>query len=196
LAGKWWWRAVLVVGLLMVMTAGIWSAFLSNTSRDISAAPPYQEGAFGDWAETDGDDGCDQMIDALVRDIHNEKQDGCKLAGGWLVSPYTGILLEPGHDIPVVVNHVVSERWAWEHGAWKWERSARQSFYNDLDNLLVVEAGVQVVKDGRGPEEWLPDVDTCAYTQRFVEVAQKYGLTVPVETLAVLSTECDGVIPR
>jgi len=206
MVGKWWrswpFSLLLVIGMLMVVTAAIWSAFLSTMSHDSSAAPaiapPYQEGAFGDWAETDDDGGCDQMIDALVRDLHNEKQDGCKISGGWIVSPYTGILLEPGFDddIPLVVNHVVSERWAWDHGAWKWDRDARQQFYNDLDNLLVVESAVQVVKSGRGPEAWLPDVDTCAYTQRFVEVAQKYGLTVPVETLAVLSAECDTVIPR
>jgi hypothetical protein len=120
------------------------------------------------------------------------------VSGGWLVSPYTGLLLEPGSadDIPIVVNHVVSERWAWEHGAWKWDRSGRSVFYNDLDNLMAVEAGVQRTKDGQGPESWLPDTDTCAYTQRFVEVANKYSLTVPLSTRMALAAECDLPIPN
>jgi hypothetical protein len=201
--GKWWrswpFSLLLVAGMLVVVTAAVWSTWLTTAVHDAEEtdAPPYMEGAFGDWTDTD-DNGCDQRIDALVRDLHNEKLERCRVSGGWLVSPYTGILLEPGYanDIPLTVNHVVSERWAWDHGAWRWDGPARVLFYNDLDNLMVVESGVQRDKAGLGPEDWLPDLDTCAYTQRFVEIVGKYGLDLPVQTEIVLSNECDLPVPN
>jgi len=198
-----WWRTwpfslLLVIGMLLVCTAGSWWTWLQTAVHEAppTVTPSYQEGAFGDWADTDKS-GCDSRSDALARDLHNEKRVGCKIFGGWLVSPYTGLLLEPGldNDIPVTVNHIVPEKWAWVNGAWKWDQEARQHFYNDLDNLIVIEAGVQRAKAGQGPENWLPDIDACFYTQRFVEIAKRYGLRIPVETDAALSAECGSPIP-
>jgi len=197
-----WWRTwpfslLLVIGMLLVCTSGTWWTWLQTTTHEAAptVTPSYQEGAFGDWADTDKN-GCTQQVDALSRDLNNEARTGCTLTGGWLTSPYTGLLLEPGHDgIALVVNHIVPERWAWVNGAWKWDREARSLFYNDLDNLVVVEAGVQRAKAGQGPEDWLPDLETCFYTQRFVDIAKRYGLRIPVETEGTLSIECESPIP-
>jgi len=78
----------------------------------------------------------------------------------------------------VQIDHVVPVQWACEHGADTWSREKRHEFFNDMDYLMVVGAGINGAKGARGPDEFLPwkrDL-ACDYVKLFLDGVRKYDL--------------------
>ena len=137
----------------------------------------YSRSYFGDgWASVDG---CDVRNIVLQRDLTDKTMlDSCRVQGGVLSDPYTGrtIHFERG-DGEVEIDHIVPLSYAWKNGADKWSTEQRIAFANDTDNLLAVNKGDNRAKSDKSPEQWLPRINRCEYSQKFAEIAENYGLT-------------------
>jgi hypothetical protein len=86
------------------------------------------------------------------------------------------------------LDHVVPLKFAHGHGADKWSREKKQTFANDLDNLLLVNASLNRQKGAKGLDEWLPPnhVYLCEYITHFNTVIAKYELSyIPSEQRVV-----------
>jgi hypothetical protein len=160
----------------------------------------YLRDAFGgDWVDTDHD-GCNQRDDVLLRDAvpgttRVQQQGSCDhdvLAGTWH-DPYTGrtLQLTDLKDLrqaeAIQVDHVVPLAEAWVSGARSWTRERRETFANDLGELLAVDGPTNMSKGDDDPAAWRPRQGyRCAYARRWIAVKERYALSVDPPEKAAL----------
>jgi hypothetical protein len=160
----------------------------------------YVRDAFGsDWIDTDGD-GCNQRDDVLLRDAvpgttRVQQQGACDhdvLAGTWH-DPYTGRTLhftdlkDLSQAEAIQIDHVVPLAEAWVSGARTWSKARRETFANDLRELLAVDGPTNMSKGDGDPAAWRPRKGyQCSYARRWIAVKARYGLAVDPSEKAVL----------
>jgi hypothetical protein len=137
------------------------------------------------WADIDGN-GCDQRNDVLHRDLTEvqvrEGTHDCVVVSGVLADPYTGasvpFVKAQAADVPI--DHVVPLAAAWVQGAAQWPAEQRQSFANDLGNLMATTRSENSAKGDSTADEWVPSDPAygCSYATVVVTVKQRYALSV------------------
>jgi len=155
---------------------------VSDDAAD-SADFEYDRDEFGKaWKDIDRN-GCDQRNDVLRRDLTKRHTkpgtNGCVLASGVLKSEYTGKTIKfTRGDGDIAIDHVVSLAEAWRTGASDWKKSKREKFANDPFNLEAVETDVYKAKEDEPPVYWIPDIEQCDYTNRYLSIKHRYRLGV------------------
>ncbi len=160
----------------------------------------YVRDAFGsDWIDTDGN-GCNQRDDVLLRDAVRgstrvQQQGACDhdvLAGTWH-DPYTGRTLtftnlkDLGQAEAIQIDHVVPLAEAWVSGARHWSGARRETFANDLGELLAVDGPTNMSKGDGDPASWRPRKGyQCAYARRWIAIKTRYALAVDDSEKAAL----------
>jgi len=137
------------------------------------------------WADVDHN-GCDQRNDVLHRDLTQvqvrEGTHDCVVVAGVLDDPYTGtsIPFAKADAAEVPIDHVVPLAAAWVQGAAAWPLAQRESFANDLSNLIATTREANAAKGDSTADEWVPGDATygCSYATVVVTVKQEYGLSV------------------
>ncbi len=147
------------------------------------------------WADVDRN-GCDQRNDVLHRDLTavqvREGTHDCVVVGGVLDDPYTGqtVTFVKADAAEVPIDHVVPLAAAWVQGAAAWSAEQRQSFANDLANLMATTRAANSAKGDSTAEEWVPADPSygCSYATVVVTVKSHYALAVtPAEATALQS---------
>lgn len=102
--------------------------------------------------------------------------DGCYVSAGRWIDPFGGKTLTRASDIDI--DHVIPLKWAHAHGAANWPRDRKEQFANDPDNLLAVDDGLNQSKGAKGPDQWMPPMETfhCTYLSQWQHVLTKYQL--------------------
>ncbi|MEU5428262.1 HNH endonuclease family protein [Streptomyces olivoreticuli] len=103
------------------------------------------------------------------------------LTGSW-TSEYD----DTPFDTPrgVDIDHIVPLKAAWNSGASTWDVAKREKFANDVSpntpQLIAVSASSNRSKGDRRPDQWMPPepVAQCPYSEAWVAVKSKYGLSV------------------
>ncbi len=161
----------------------------------------YRRDAFGsDWVDTD-DNGCNQRDDVLLRDAVRgttrvQTQGACDhdvVAGTWH-DPYTGRTLtftdlkDLRQAEAIQIDHVVPLAEAWVSGARRWSRARRETFANDLDELLAVDGPTNMSKGDGDPASWRPRRGyQCTYSRRWIAVKTRYRLEIDGSEKAALN---------
>jgi hypothetical protein len=142
----------------------------------------YSRAQFGPAWPTEN--GCDARNEVLRRDLeHPMLQGPCTVETGTLISPYTGgtiSFVRGPNSTAVQIDHVVALGDAWQTGAQSWTASKRETFANDLVELLAVDEHSNEQKGDADAASWLPSKKAfrCEYVDIQVEVKVKYGLWV------------------
>ncbi|MDG1122335.1 MAG: HNH endonuclease family protein [Glaciecola sp.] len=162
--------SIILVGC--VISASIDSAYAQSV---------YARSEFGaGWIDSDKDcqntrmEVLNAQSTAPVR-FRSNKQ--CHITAGRWISVFTNKVIQDPTSIDI--DHLVPLKWAWFNGAAQWTREQRIVFANDPVNLLSVEASLNRQKGAKGPEQWLPPKNQCAYVARFFRVIRTYDLTPP-----------------
>jgi len=157
--------------------------------------PDYDRAAFGaGWVDADGDcqnSRTEALIDQSLIDVVFESEDECRAVRGRWISVFTNDVLTAAEDIDI--DHLVPLKWAWERGAFEWTVERRKTFANDPTNLLSVEASLNRQKGAKGPDEWLPPDNRCAYVSRFERIRRRYDIAVDPSERARLGAITDRV---
>jgi hypothetical protein len=77
------------------------------------------------------------------------------------------------------IDHTVPLSWAWRHGADKWIRQQKINYannYQEKNYLLPLSAIANRTKSDKGPDEWLPETNRCAYINIFMDIVDKNRL--------------------
>ncbi len=160
----------------------------------------YVRDAFGsDWVDTDHD-GCNQRDDVLLRDsvpgtTKVAQQGACDhdvLAGSWH-DPYTGRTLhftdlkDLSQAEAIQIDHVVPLAEAWVSGAAGWSRDRRESFANDLHELLAVDGPTNASKGDGDPAAWRPRKGyQCTYAKHWIAIKTAWHLAADPSEVAAL----------
>lgn len=144
------------------------------------------------WNDPGDHSGCDTRSRLLAASLKGvEFKPGtheCKPVAGVLdPDPYTGQVVDLKH---VEVDHIYPLRRSWDAGAWKWTSVQRQSFANDLAELIAVSDRANRAKSDAGLDEWLPRYRPCDYIQRYVSVAVKYRLPITTAERSAAANTC------
>ena len=138
----------------------------------------YSRDMFGKgWADVDGD--CQNtrhevLIKTSTTPVVFKGSNDCSVIRGRWISPFTNEIHINTKSLDI--DHLIPLSWAWSHGAKTWTQDYRESFANDERNLLVVEASLNRQKSDKGPDEWLPPANQCAYIARFERIRKIYSL--------------------
>lgn len=169
-----------------------------TTADPASNAGYDRDSQFGTaWTDNNtaslGGNGCDTRNDILERDLTDGLQDrDCSMVEGTLADPYTGetIVFAPG--LVIQIDHIIPLSYAWQHGAESWTQDQRVQFANDPLNLVAVDGPENQSKSDQGPGTWMPPQEAigCAYSARFAEIADEYGLTVDPADIPVMLEAC------
>lgn len=154
----------------------------------------YDRALYGDWADADGD--CQntrhEMLQMLSTGNTQLTSDGCAVATGRWLDPYTGRIFSSARDLDI--DHLVPLAWAHAHGGYAWDAATRAKFANDPVNLFAVDAATNRAKGAQGPDTWLPPDASfqCQYILRFERVVQSYGLVYDANEAAAISALRDA----
>lgn len=148
-------------------------------SGEADTSVPYNRKDYKHWISIQG--ACDTRETALVRDGSDVMTDPstCKVTSGSWVDPYSGETFTDAKKMDI--DHLIPLQYAHQHGGASWDAAKKQAYANDLDTvLLTVSARENRSKGAAGPGEYMPPLKSyrCEYSQRWVAVSEKYGLTV------------------
>lgn len=148
-------------------------------SGEADTSVPYNRKDYKHWITIQG--ACDTRETALVRDGSDVVTDPstCKVTSGSWVDPYSGETFTDAKKMDI--DHLIPLQYAHQHGGASWDAAKKQAYANDLDTvLLTVSARENRSKGAAGPGEYMPPLKSyrCEYSQRWVAVSEKYGLTV------------------
>lgn len=148
-------------------------------SGEADTSVPYNRKDYKHWVTIQG--ACDTRETALVRDGSDVMTDPstCKVTSGSWVDPYSGETFTDAKKMDI--DHLIPLQYAHQHGGASWDAAKKQAYANDLDTvLLTVSARENRSKGAAGPGEYMPPLKSyrCEYSQRWVAVSEKYGLTV------------------
>ncbi|MDN5930790.1 MAG: HNH endonuclease family protein [Pseudonocardia sp.] len=201
--------AVALTGCGLAVPVPTFAPAAAPSLLDLAALPVrdrdpvgYDREAFGTrWADTDHS-GCDQRNDVLARDLDPDTRrpgtHGCIVETGTLTGPYTGQIVQfqrgRGTSRQVHIDHVVPLADAWRSGANLWTADARETFANDLTNLLATAGRVNMAKGDRTADEWTPTTPAgqCRYARTVVTVKTAYSLSVSEPERAALADTLTG----
>lgn len=168
-----------------------WKAPAGPSSTAVAQPAPYGRELYGSWTDADRD-GCDTRAEVLMRDMRKEqvrREPSCRVISGTLIDRYTGVT-EHVDAAGVDVDHLIALADAHRSGAWRWSRSQRVAFANDMQNLVATRATVNRLKGDNGPSEWWPPDGGCWYAERYLTIKTRYRLQVDAIDRSRVEREC------
>jgi len=155
----------------------IQSGDIQDPAGETAEGGAYDRDLYSHWIDADGDcqDTRQEVVIARGANIRLSA-DGCRVISGIWIGPYTGERYTDPSDLHV--DHVVPLAEAHRSGAAEWPASRKRAFANSLGNLLAVDAGENMSKGADDPSDWMPEKGRCDYVQRWVEVKQRWGLSM------------------
>ncbi|MFD5083428.1 HNH endonuclease family protein [Kitasatospora sp. NPDC058406] len=159
----------------------------------------YVRTAYRHWTDADRN-GCNARKDVIISEAVEapEVGPGCTLAGGTWFSPYDNVVVTDASGLDV--DHVIPLAENWDSGGYGWTAKEREQYANDLSDprtLIAVTARSNRQKADKDVAEWLPTAGyQCHYTQDWVAVKTRWGLSVDPAELAALhriASGCDNV---
>lgn len=132
------------------------------------------------WVDVDGT-GMDTRNEILARDLESTEVDDNVVQYGTATGPYSGESIEHVYgDSQVDIEHVVAVGQAHRNGAGEWDDERKQEFYQDQENLIAVDSGLNQAKGADDVTDWMPPNQGayCEYAAAKVYVKDKYDLTM------------------
>lgn len=143
----------------------------------------YHRELYGEWIDEDKD--CQNtrhevLIKTSLIEPKFKTSKKCQVVSGKWYDPYSGEYFYKASDLDI--DHIWPVKTAHISGASVWSKEKKQKFYNDIENLIPVSAGLNRSKKDRTPSEWLPPNKAfrCEYLQRWSHVQAKYKLKEPI----------------
>lgn len=163
------------------------------------AGIPYVRRDYGGWIDADRD--CqDTRQEVLIAEstvpVTFKTDRGCKVALGRWEAPFSArVFTDPSK---LDIDHLVPLAEAHRSGAWKWNKAKKKAYANDLSypyHLIAVSARENRRKGDRDPKAYMPPNIwfVCRYQVEWINVKQRWGLTVDKEELAALQKSFDEI---
>lgn len=166
---------------------------------DRANTPKYRRKNWRHWIDKDGD--CQNtrhelLIAESLKPVVFKSAKNCTVTIGLWYGSYSGDIYSRASDLDI--DHVVPLNWAYWHGGALWSKAKKQSFANDLENLMVVDDGLNKKKGAKGPDRWLPPLRSyqCKYIRHFDYIVNKYQLKYTVSERAFVHSKLISSTPR
>lgn len=163
---------------------------------------------FGPWKTYSGWSTRDEVLKKYGT---NTNDNGTSFTSGEWYILYTGEnqTYNSKEDISnnLEIDHIVPLSYAYRHGAKDWDQDKREEFCNDYGNdtkwsagsnssfdydngyygnLVVSDKYSNRSKSDKGPSEWMPPTNQLKYAEMWVDICNKYGVSITQEDYNVL----------
>ena len=157
------------------------SLTLSLISADTAPKSTSLRKSFYGWKQISGtcrNQRHEILMQRSQKPVVFKTEEACRVQSGDWVDFYTMQTYQLAED--VTMDHVVSLKYAYDHGAKQWPKKKRVQFYNDEDNLVLTGRQTNAKKNYYAPDEWLPNSQfaQCKYVERWDYIATKYHLII------------------
>lgn len=100
----------------------------------------------------------------------------CKVKSGRWLDQATGKTFTNPRDLDL--DHIVPIDWANDHGGAEWPSDKKRRFYNDTNNLWLIDKSANRSKGAKPPWLWMPArrKTRCWYVRQFARVVRSYRL--------------------
>lgn len=196
---------ILLGGALPAESASTYSAPLRTAVKSLPVAAEANSGYnrdkhFGDWKDADRD--CQNgRAEVLLQETRAKTTyttaKKCTVKTGKWVTTWDNKTHTKASTVQV--DHTVPVHEAYGSGARNWSQDRRIAFYNDLGDKRTLNAQTSKLnssKGSRGPEQWMPPKNKCAYLGDWVAVKKRWGLRVDSTektALTRLAASCPNV---
>lgn len=135
----------------------------------------YDRGQWKHWVGDRCNDTRQQVLREQAKSFKLDG-DGCKVASGEWLDPYTGKTFTDPSKLDI--DHIYALGAAAKNGGNGWDAAKKQTFANDKSHLLAVSASANRSKSDRNPDAWWPENEaySCQFATKYVDVAAKYDL--------------------
>ena len=183
-----------------VYQAPLWAAIDGLVVAEEDNSGYDRERYFGSWTDDDGDcQNTRQEVLAMETTAPLAySQDGCEVTGGqWFTFWEHRLHASPS---TLQIDHTVPVHEAWGSGARYWSQERRVAYLNDVGDPRSLNAQtteLNIEKNGKSPQYWMPPMNGCAYIEQWVAVKIRWGLTVnsgEKETLLSWAYSCPAVL--
>ena len=138
--------------------------------------PAYDRDDWNHWI--DNDTNCrDTRQELLIREslvsvtyIRRDDRRKCTVAHGRWHGQYIGQVFTAAGSMDL--DHFIPLQWAHIHGGHAWNEQEKETFANDFENLILVDAGANRSKGARSPADWMPinDAFHCRYVAQSMAI--------------------------
>lgn len=106
-------------------------------------------------------------------------------SGRW-IDPYSDKMITNSDELDI--DHIIPLSNAARNGGQKWSAKEKETFANDLDNLLATSAKENRSKGDKGPGKYMPPSKKykCQYAKSYITIAYKYNLSITESDKKVL----------
>lgn len=104
---------------------------------------------------------------------------------GTIKCKYTGVAQDP-HDLDI--DHIVPAKYAHAHGLSDSSVALKRTFGMDTANMVPVSAHVNRSKGDDGPALFMPELNSCWYANKWLEITRKYKITMTKEDKHVIDS--------
>ena len=145
-------------------------------SSEPKSARKYDRESWKHWQDYDKD--CKNTRHELLESRSTGRvfysSSGCTVTTGEWWDKYSGRVMYYARDLDV--DHVIPLKWAHDHGGNMWDSVKKEKFANDINNLLIVDDGLNRQKGAKGPTKWLPPNHAyrCEYLKKWSDVLTAY----------------------
>lgn len=153
-------------------------------------AGEYDRKQWPHWKDHDGD--CLDTRHEVLGDesIQVPRIANCQVVGGTWIDPYSGMIISDPKKLDV--DHFVPLSNADRSGGNSWPAEKKEEYANDLtdpDHLVAVSASLNRQKGDKGPNEWLPPLETARswYVRTWLRIKKRWELTLT-------ASECQAIV--
>lgn len=149
----------------------------------------YSRNLYPHWSDPDGDcqnSRAELLIERSTTSVSFTNSRRCTVKSGKWYGAYTDKYYTSAKSVDI--DHLVSLKWAHNHGGYTWNKAKREQFANDQDNLLIVKNTVNRAKGAKGPTTWMPPHQPyrCHYLKHYQKIMKKYGLTFTAKEAPII----------
>lgn len=204
------------MGLVAALTAGL---LFTGSTAPATAGPTYtttlqaaakalpvaaennagydRDRYFGDWIDQDKDcqnTRAEVLIAETKAALTYTTTRKCTVATGRWVTSFDNKVHTSAKTVQI--DHLVPVHEAWGSGARNWTQARRVAYYNDLGYPHSLNAQTTLLnqqKQAKGPEEWMPPQNQCAYVAQWITVKARWGLSVDAkerDALVRITNQC------
>ena len=151
----------------------------TNKKKVVFKQQGYNRKQWRHWIDADQDcqnTRAEVLIATSITPVTFRNDKGCTVLRGKWYGAYSGKYWLLASDLDI--DHIVPLYWAHAHGGSQWSKHQKSEFANTIENLLVIEDGLNQAKGAKGPDKWMPPSQPyqCEYVKKFNNIVQKYKL--------------------
>lgn len=127
-------------------------------------------------------------VNIIIKYAKEYNYNNCRLISGIFIDMFTNKEIKYNK---IDIDHIVPLRYINNNGGYFFSKEKKNEVFNDYENLLPVNLNDNRRKGSKGVSEFMPEKNRCLYIEIWINILNKYNLTVYPNDKIVLFKELE-----